>query len=195
MKIKNKVIIFSMKKYEVNIVELPNKILRTVSKPVNLPLSAEDEHLAKTMIYHVEDSVKPGSQFRPAVGVAAIQYGIPKQMFYVYIEDENGNVLFKDLLINPKIISKAKKQVALQHGEGCLSVNEKDPHQEGYIKRSSRIIVDAYSYFTKKIQRYDVSSYVAIVMQHELDHLEGKLFIDHRDPKKPWFKPDDLLLI
>lgn len=182
-------------KYPVNIVELPNKILRTKSLEVNLPLSDEDEILAKTMIYHVEDSIKPGSKFRPAVGVAAIQYGIPKQMFYIYIEDDNGQILFRDLLINPKIISRSENLVALKQGEGCLSVNEKDPDQDGYIKRSFRIIVDAYSYFSKKVQRYDVSSYVAIVMQHELDHLEGKLFIDHRDKKNPWSTSKNLELI
>lgn len=182
-------------KYEVNIVELPNKILRTKSKEVSLPLSEEDIKLAETMIYHVEDSVKPGSKFRPAVGVAAIQYGIPKQMFYVYLQDNKGNVLFKDLLINPKIISKSENLVALRQGEGCLSVNEKDPHQDGYIKRSARIIVDAFSYIHNENRRYDVSSYLAIVMQHELDHLDGKLFIDRRDNKNPWFKPNNLDLI
>lgn len=182
-------------KYKVKIVELPNKILRTKSKPVTLPLGPEDEILAQTMIYHVEDSVKPGSVFRPAVGVAAIQYGIPKQMFYIYLENEQGAVVFKDLLINPTVISRSEHMVALQQGEGCLSVNESTPQQDGYIQRSARIIVEAYSYFSKTIQRYDVSSYLAIIMQHELDHLEGKLFIDRRNPKQPWFKPEHLELI
>lgn len=182
-------------KYNVNIVELPNEILRKKSKPVSLPLSEEDELIAKTMIYHVEDSIKPGSIFRPAVGVAAVQYGILKQMFYIYIEDEYGNIIFKDLLINPKIISKSENLVALRQGEGCLSVNENDPNQDGYIKRSMRIIVEAYSYFDKKVKRYDANRYLAIVMQHELDHLDGKLFIDHRNKEEPWCKTKGLTLI
>ncbi|MBR2055994.1 MAG: peptide deformylase, partial [Mycoplasmataceae bacterium] len=61
----------SNKKYLVNIVELPNKVLREKSKDVPLPLSQEDIELAEKMIYHVEDSIKPNSIFRPAVGVAA----------------------------------------------------------------------------------------------------------------------------
>lgn len=183
------------KEYEINIVQLPNKILREKSQDVILPLCDEDILLAEKMIYHVEDSIKPKSKFRPAVGVAAIQYGIPKKMFYVYIEDENHNVLFRDLLINPKIISKSENLVALKQGEGCLSVKESEPNQEGYIKRSYRIIVEGYSYFAKKIVRHDKSNYVAIVLQHELDHLEGKLFIDHIDKKHPWKKTNNLFII
>lgn len=182
-------------KYKVNIVKLPNKILRTKSQDIPIPLSEEDIHLAETMIYHVENSIKPNSKFRPAVGVAAIQYGIPKNMFYVYIEDHNKNVLFKDLLINPKIISKSDSLIALKNGEGCLSVDESHPNQEGYVKRSSRIIVEGYSYFEKKVVRHDKSNYVAIVFQHELDHLDGKLFIDWINKKYPWEKSNDLNVI
>ncbi len=182
-------------KFIVNIVQLPNKILREKSQDVVLPLSPEDVHLAETMIYHVEDSIKPNSKFRPAVGVAAIQYGIPKNMFYVYIEDGFGNVIFRDLLINPKVISKSNALIALKEGEGCLSVKESDPNQKGYVKRSLRIIVEGYSYFEKKVVRHDQSNYVAIVLQHELDHLEGKLFIDRIDHKNPWKKEKDLYTI
>ena len=185
----------SDKKYEVKIVQLPEKVLREKSKDVVLPLSDEDIELAEKMIYHVEDSIKPGSKFRPAVGVAAVQYGIPKKMFYIYIEDGNGEVLFRDLLINPKIISKSSNLVALKEGEGCLSVKETDKNQKGYVRRSLRIIVEGYSYFEKKVVRHDKSNYVAIVLQHELDHLEGKLFIDHIDQKKPWFREKGLYVI
>lgn len=185
----------SDKKFDVNIVQLPQKILRETSKEVSLPLSKEDIELAEKMIYHVEDSIKPKSKFRPAVGVAAIQYGIPKRMFYIYIEDEKKGILFRDLLINPKIISKSESLVALKDGEGCLSVDEKWPNQSGYVKRSFRIIVEGYSYFEKKIVRHDKTNYVAIVLQHELDHLDGKLFIDHIDKSKPWKKDKDLTTI
>lgn len=182
-------------KFNINIVQLPKKILREKSQDVSLPLSKEDIYLAEKMIYHVEDSIKPGSKFRPAVGVAAIQYGIPKNMFYIYIENHYGDILFKDLLINPKIISRSESQVALKDGEGCLSVKESFPGQKGYVKRSARIIVEAYSYIHKKNMKYDVSNYVAIVMQHELDHLEGKLFIDHINQKQPWKKDSNLHLL
>lgn len=185
----------SDQKYIVNIVQLPNKILREKSMNVPIPLTPEDIHLAETMIYHVEDSIKPNSNFRPAVGVAAIQYGIPKNMFYIYIEGPKGDVIFKELLVNPRIISKSDDLIAIKDGEGCLSVDESYPGQKGYVKRSLRIIVEGYSYFKKKYVRHDKSNYVAIVLQHELDHLEGKLFIDHIDKKNPWKKDKNLYLI
>ncbi len=183
------------KRYDVNIVKLPNSILREKSQDVVFPLSNDDIELAEKMIYHVQDSIKPGSKFRPAVGVAAIQYGIPKKMFYIYIENNDGTILFEELLINPKIISKSKDLIAIGEGEGCLSVALNYPNQKGLVKRSLRILVEGYSYFQKKIVRHDKTGYIAIVFQHELDHLDGKLFIDHIDKKNPWKKDKDLYLI
>ncbi|TNK94018.1 peptide deformylase, partial [Mycoplasmopsis pullorum] len=58
-----------------------------------------------------------------------------------------------------------------------------------------RIIVDGYSYLEKKQRRYDAKGYVAIVFQHELDHLDGKLFIDRIDRKQPWNKRDNMDLL
>lgn len=182
-------------KFNVNIIKLPNKILRKKSMDVILPLSKEDDLLAQQMIYHVIDSTKENSTFRPAVGVAAVQYGILKKMFFVHILDSENNIVFSDVIINPKIIAKSKGVISLKNGEGCLSVNETDPNQDGFIKRSERIVVDAYSYNEKKVKRFDCSQFTAIVFQHELDHLEGKLFIDHIDHKKPWFKEKELTLL
>lgn len=182
-------------KFEVKIIQLPNKILRQKSVDVTIPLSSEDDLLAKKMIYHVIDSTKENSIFRPAVGVAAVQYGILKRMFFVHILDEEDNIIFSDVIINPKIIAKSEGLAALRQGEGCLSVNESDSNQEGYIKRSERIVVDAYSYNEKKIKRFDCKRFLAIVFQHELDHLDGKLFIDHIDDKNIWSKNKDLTIL
>ncbi|WP_322941577.1 peptide deformylase [Mycoplasmopsis cynos] len=176
------------KKYKINIVELPNDVLRKNSNDIKIPLSKEDEILAEMMIYHIDDSQKDGSEFRPGVGVAAVQYGILKNVFYVFLQDNEQNIIFKDVLFNPKIVFASKMQVALNEGEGCLSVPETYPNQEGYVHRSKRIIVDAYSYFEKKFLRYEVSDYLAIIFQHELDHLNGKLFIDRISKKNPWLK-------
>ncbi|TPE57204.1 peptide deformylase [[Mycoplasma] falconis] len=171
---------------DVKLVELPEKVLRNKSLDVPVPLTKEDEELIEKMIFHVDDSQKPLTKFRPAVGVAAVQYGILKNIFYIMIQDEKGNYIFKDALINPVMIGHSETKIALSEGEGCLSVNEKDPGQEGYIYRYSRVIVKAYSYYERKEKVYDVSGYPAIVMQHEYDHLQGKLFIDHINKKDPW---------
>ncbi|AAT28103.1 peptide deformylase [[Mycoplasma] mobile] len=183
-----------MEKYDVKLIELPNKILRQKSLDINLPLSHEDIELAKKMIYHIKNSQSKNTIFRPGVGVAAVQYGILKQMFYVYITDEDNKVVFEDLMINPKVLAKSTSKIALRTGEGCLSVNEEHPNQEGYVKRSKRIVVKGYSYFKKEEVTHDLNGYPAIVFQHELDHLNGKLFIDHIDKENNWFIEKDLEL-
>lgn len=179
-----------MKKYDVKIVELPNEVLRKRSIDVPIPLKSEDIELAEKMIYHIDDSQKEGSEFRAGVGVAAVQYGILKNVFYVYLPDDKGNAIFKDVLFNPQIITKSNQIVALSSGEGCLSVSEEWPDQEGYVPRSNKIVVRAYSYNHRQFYNYEVSGYLAIIFQHELDHLQGKLFIDRINKKQPWKKPN-----
>lgn len=176
------------KKFDIKLVELPEKVLRQKSKDVPIPLTEEDIELAERMIYHIDDSQKEGTEFRPGVGVAAVQYGILKNAFYIFLQDDNNNVIFKDVLFNSKVILKSDKKVALSEGEGCLSVSEEWPNQEGYVHRSQRIVVEAYSYFERRYMRYEVTDYLAIVFQHELDHLNGMLFIDRIKQKNPFLK-------
>lgn len=176
------------KKFKVEIVQLPEKVLRKKSQDVPLPLTDEDIELAEKMIYHIDDSQKEGSEFRAGVGVAAVQYGVLKNVFYVFIQDELGNTIYKDVLFNPVVIAKSDKKIALSEGEGCLSVSEDWPDQEGYVYRSEKITVRAYSYFAREFQNLTVDGYLAIVFQHELDHLNGMLFIDRIAKKNPWKK-------
>lgn len=182
--------------FKIDIVQLPNKVLRKKSIDIKIPLSKEDIELAEKMIFHIDDSQKEGSVFRAGVGVAAVQYGTLKNVFYVNVRNSEKNIeIFRDVLFNPKVISRSEIKMALDSGEGCLSVGKDWPKQEGIVPRSARIIVEAYSYFQKKVVKFDVSGYVAIVFQHELDHLSGKLFIDKINKKDPWHKPKDIILI
>ncbi|MGX9340497.1 peptide deformylase [Mycoplasma sp. 128] len=181
--------------FEVKLVKLPNKVLREKSKDVPIPLTQEDDLLIQKMIYHIDDSQKEGSKFRAGVGVAAVQYGILKNIFYIMIQDEEGNMIFRDALVNPRVIAHSELKQSLAEGEGCLSVSETWPHQEGYVPRYRRIKVKAYSYFEKKEKTYDVSGYEAIVMQHELDHLQGKLFLDRIDKNNPWKEDKNMELL
>ncbi|EFF41295.1 peptide deformylase [Mycoplasmopsis alligatoris] len=175
--------------FDVKLVKLPKKVLRQKSVNVSIPLIQEDIDLAEKMIYHIDDSQKENSKFRPGVGVAAVQYGILKNVFYVHVRDSvNNKEIFRDVLFNPKIISRSETKTALSEGEGCLSVHEDWPGQEGFVHRDARVIVEAYSYFQKKVVTFDVFGYVAIVFQHELDHLQGNLFIDRINKKQPWKK-------
>ncbi|MGV2392551.1 UNVERIFIED_CONTAM: peptide deformylase [Campylobacter lari] len=174
-----------MKKYDVKLVLLPDKVLRKKSVDIPIPLTDEDIDLAEKMIYHIDDSQQPDTKFRPGVGVAAVQYGILKNMFYINSDFGPKNQHVRDVFINPKIIATSEKEIAIEEGEGCLSVGDNIHGQEGYVFRKNRIVFEAYSYFNKKVMRFDFTGYPAIVAQHELDHLNGKLFIDRIDKKHP----------
>ncbi len=167
-------------------------LIRKKSSPVSLPLSQEDADTLTSMLQFVRDSkdkeLAEKYDLRPAVGIAAPQIGILKQMIAISIneEDENGNeTLCEYALVNPKIISYSAKQAYLKDGEGCLSVE--DPHQ-GYVVRSARIKVQAYDFLNKKEVTIRANGYRAIVLQHEIDHLSGVLFYDHINKIDP-FKP------
>ncbi|WGI36688.1 peptide deformylase [Mesomycoplasma lagogenitalium] len=182
-----------MKRKKVKIIQLPNKILRQKSIDVPWPLNEEDEKLAQQMIDHIDYSQEEGqTMYRPGVGVAAVQYGILKNMFYVNVNNGKDDIIFKDVIINPKVLGTSESELALHHGEGCLSVGENWPNQEGFVRRKKVIKVEGYSYFDKVKKVWTVSDYVAIVFQHELDHLQGKLFIDRINKKAPWKKVDKL---
>lgn len=166
------------------VVTLPDTLIRQKSKVVNLPLQAEDEAIAKELITYIEESQKPGSTLRPGIGIAAVQLGYLKKMFYVDFHFDEG-ISMKELLINPKILKK-QGYAALRDGEGCLSVDEDMPNQKGLVHRANKIIIEGYSYLKKGYVKYVLTGFPAIVFQHEYDHLEGKLFIDRIDLLKPF---------
>lgn len=172
-----------------NIIKDDNSLLREKSEPVALPLSAENQELLTAMLTYVKDSVDPQKSqeedLRPAVGIAAIQLGIRKQMIAVAIQDENGDFL-EYALVNPKIISHSVQNSYLKNGEGCLSVENM---HEGYVYRHARITVKAYDLLQEKEITLRAKDYLAIVLQHEIDHLSGTLYYDHIDKTNP-FKED-----
>ena len=86
------------------------------------------------------------------------------------------------VLINPKIISKSEEMIYVGEGEGCLSVNRP---VEGIVPRHARLRVEAYDVDGNKFQ-IRVREDIAVAFQHELDHLNGILFVDKIDPKNPY---------
>ncbi|MGM9941703.1 MAG: peptide deformylase [Bulleidia sp.] len=172
------------------IVKDTDPIVRTVSAPVSLPLSAEDEQLLREMYQYVKDSTdeEKAEKFnlRPAVGISAIQVGVPKQMTAVIVDDLDNNeepVHYEFMLVNPRIISSSVQKAYLHGGEGCLSVCEE--HQ-GYVVRSARIKVRAFDLIQNKEITIRARGYLAIVLQHEIDHFSGTLFYDHINPENPF---------
>ena len=108
----------------------------------------------------------------PGVGLAANQIGVLKKIVTINIQDKEKNLNNKYVLFNPKIISFSKEMVTME--EGCLSI----PEQFADIERPKEIIVE-YTSEKKKLVKKRIDGVEARVLQHEIDHLSGKLFVDY----------------
>ncbi len=102
------------------------------------------------------------------IGLAAIQINVPKRIIVLDIS-ENKDRQF--VLINPEVIESEGKRA---HEEGCLSI----PDAYATVTRADKIKVNALNRDGKKIEFY-AESLLATCIQHEIDHLEGKLFVDY----------------
>lgn len=178
------------------IIKDDDELIRIKSKDVPLPLSKEDRELLLDMHKYVYNStieeIATKENLRPAVGISAIQVGVPKKMTSIIIKDEEGKVLIEYALVNPKIISSSIEKAYLKAGEGCLSV---DNEHAGYIYRSARIKVKAYDALKDEEIIIKASGYLAIVLQHELDHFKGILFYDHINKINPYYEDKDAICI
>lgn len=177
-----------------DIIDEKDKRLHEVSKEVNFPLSQRDKDTINSMIEYLKnsqiDELAKKYNLRPGMGLAAIQLGIPKRYYVVVYESEPGK--FETyVLINPKIISNSTEQIYVECGEGCLSVNRE---VEGIVPRYARVTMSAYDMDGNKIKIRGREE-LAIVFQHELDHLNGIMFTDHIDPKNPFKNKDNMRAI
>ena len=165
-----------------DIIKEGNEILRAESEDVKLPLSNEDKTTLLDMLGYLFNSQNDAKAkelgLRPGVGLAAPQIGINKKMFTILANDLEGKSWLL-AVINPKIIKKSKKLIYLPGGEGCLSV---DRETCGITPRYERITVEADLFNVKngKVEhkKFELNDYIAIVFQHEYDHLFGTLYVD-----------------
>lgn len=118
---------------------------------------------------------------RPGVGLAAPQIGLDKRMLAIYMENTEGEVEYDYMLINPKVKSHSVSETYLPGGEGCLSVDEEI---EGLVHRYHRVRVGATTIEGEKIE-IKAKGLFAVVLQHELDHLDGIMFYDRIDKDFP----------
>ena len=173
-----------------DILDEKEKILREKSEEVVFPLSESDKKTIKDIIEMLINSQIPELaekyNLRPGMGLAAIQLGIKKRYFVVVHEYEEGK-FDNYVLINPKIVSASEEMIYVGEGEGCLSINRET---EGIVPRHARVTMEAYDEEGRKI-RVRAREELAIAFQHELDHLNGILFVDRIDKKNP-FKNKDL---
>ncbi len=180
-----------MKLPNIKILDEANKILRQPSKEVIFPLDEDtkkliDDSLLYLEMSQMEEYIKKYN-LRAGMGLSFVQIGILKRIFVISEELENKK--FKRyVLINPKIISKSEELIYVGEGEGCLSVNRE---VKGIVPRHARITVEAYDINGNKF-KIRVREDIAVAFQHELDHLDGILFVDKIDKKDP-FKNADLM--
>ena len=140
----------------------PNKLLRQVSKPVD-GVGVEEQTLMNDMLETMYAA--------PGIGLAAIQIGVPKRIIVMDISKEEGKKEPR-YFVNPVIIKKDPLEATYE--EGCLSV----PNQFAEINRPSKCEVEYLDYNgDKKI--LNAEGILATCIQHEMDHLEGILFIDY----------------
>ena len=146
---------------KLDILTFPNKFLRQPTKPVT-DLDDTIQNLINDMAETMYEA--------PGVGLAAIQVGSDKS---VLVYDELPGEIKRQygVVINPQIIETDGQIIS--ENEGCLSV----PDFRSDVKRAERILVEGVDREGKPI-RLEAEGFLAIVLQHEIDHLNGTLFID-----------------
>ncbi len=177
---------------KIKVLDEKEKILRTVSKEVTFPLSEKDKKLIYDSIKFLElsqdDEVAQKYHLRPGMGLAFVQMGIPKRIFVIANKDEDTGKFETHIVINPEIISQSEELIYVGEGEGCLSVNR---CVEGIVPRYARVTVK-YNDIEGNLQTIRVREEIAIAFQHEIDHLNGILFVDRIDKKDPYKNKDQM---
>ncbi len=163
--------------------------LREKCKPVEMPLSKENKELIDEMLQYLlltqdEDYRKKHPNVREGVGLAAPQVGHNLRMIVIsYATGDEKNPRVQYQLVNPRIVVNSIKKCYLSGGEGCLSV---DGEHRGKVYRDFKIVVKAFEASLDQDVEITARGYDAIVLQHEIDHLDGILFYDRIDKKDPF---------
>jgi peptide deformylase len=149
------------------IVEVPDPRLRQISSPVE-EVTDDVRALVADMFETMYDA--------PGIGLAAIQVGVPKRILVIDLQEpkEEGGEPVKDprVFINPEILTTSDEDVP--YTEGCLSV----PDQYAEVDRPDAIRARWLDVDGKQ-QEQEIDGLLAVCLQHEMDHLNGVLFIDH----------------
>ena len=142
---------------------VPHPVLRQKANKLKI-ISKEDINIANHMM---ETRIKA-----TGVGLAANQVGMLKQIVTINFEDKENNKKANYILFNPSIIQYSEETVVME--EGCLSL----PEQYAEVERPKEIILE-YINENEKIIKKQIDGFEARILQHEIDHLSGKLFVDY----------------
>ena len=152
------------------IYETPDPVLRQISKPVET-----FDVALKTLVTDMFETMYAA----PGIGLAAVQVGEPIRLLVIDLQepedpDDPKSPIVKDprAFINPEILWHS--DIEVPYTEGCLSV----PEQYAEVMRPDKIRA-RWQDVTGKAYEEDIDGLLAVCLQHEMDHLEGVLFIDH----------------
>lgn len=171
-----------------DIVREGDPVLRSVTEPVKLPLESQDREALECMMQFLKNSqdaeLSAKYKLRSGVGLSANQIGLSQRMFVMYLKDEKGRTV-ELTWINPKIISHSVAMIYLPESEGCLSV---DRPVHGFVPRYESVKVKGYDLEGKEMVM-KFKGYQAIIIQHEIDHLDGIMFFDRINQENPFKLP------
>ncbi len=145
------------------LVYVPNPLLRQKADKIN-SVGNDEIKIAKKMMQIMLEA--------PGVGLAANQIGILKQIVTIFFVDQETKEQIQYTLFNPNIISYSQEKIIME--EGCLSL----PEQFAEIERPQNIELE-YLDENNKLIKKEVSGVESRILQHEIDHLSGKLFVDY----------------
>ncbi|KGA82938.1 MAG: peptide deformylase [Lysinibacillus fusiformis] len=167
-------------------------LLRKQTQDVAIPVPLEDRHILLSMLQYLKNSQDPilikKYKLRPGSGLSANQIGVDKRMFAVFFEDHDQK--HEMMFINPKVMSHSINMIYLPEGEGCLSVNRP---VHGFVPRYERIKVKAYNIDGQEFM-LSLKGYESIVVQHEIDHLNGIMFYDRINKDNPFELPKNVII-
>lgn len=147
-----------------DILEFPDSRLRTVARPVK-NVDGKLANLADRMLETMYEA--------PGIGLAASQVNVHQRLLVVDVSEEKNRPL---ILINPEIVAREGE---IETAEGCLSI----PGFYEPVMRSAQIQVSAVGRDGEEFTT-EASDLLAVCIQHEMDHLEGKLFVDYLSSTK-----------
>jgi peptide deformylase len=145
------------------ILTVPHPLLKRKSDPVEGGVTDEVRALMDDMLETMYAA--------PGIGLAAVQIGVPRRIIVMDLSREEG-VKEPRYFVNPEILWRSEETVPYE--EGCLSV----PEIYDEVERPARVKLRYLNYVGEQIEE-DADGIYAVCIQHEMDHLEGVLFIDH----------------
>ncbi len=145
------------------LIYVPNPLLRQKAEKI---ISVGNEELK------IANKMKKIMLREPGVGLAANQIGILKQIVTILFFNKETNEEIKYNLFNPRIISYSDEKILME--EGCLSI----PEQFAEIERPEKIVFE-YLDDKNNLIKKEAAGIESRILQHEIDHLSGKLFVDY----------------